>query len=369
MNCSLLLFLAIPCCINLLNLFQALYLALWIPTPIRYLIIIKILQDQRPLKLLWMLHHHSHCHHSIFLLRNHGPQNSQRQQNQTRRNLIFIRLNTVVTGPNWVHAGKKEMVTTKWAKTNDSSSSYGKKCRYAHGDTELRWIDRDSRYKTRICRAYHVEGTCLYGSRCTFIHNDTGRDVIGVDANKSLVQASSSGGFSVPKTRQRSRFFVSDINDGDLHHGLASSAPIATRSPTKTMWDPTLGLGMQPLLDHSTLGNQRHHPYTGNLTAPTASTDKYDRRPHLPSLASPLSLASSSSFCSSSFSSSTSSLSSIKTIGNHQASHLDSFGALDPMTVAILSVETKRSTSWNNYTTTTADSETNGNMVMGHIHD
>ncbi|KAI9498443.1 hypothetical protein BDB00DRAFT_755050, partial [Zychaea mexicana] len=47
---------------------------------------------------------------------------------------------------------------------------YGKKCRYAHGDGELRTVPRHSRYKTQICRAYHVDGACPYGVRCTFIH-------------------------------------------------------------------------------------------------------------------------------------------------------------------------------------------------------
>ncbi|ORX62593.1 hypothetical protein DM01DRAFT_1265778, partial [Hesseltinella vesiculosa] len=48
--------------------------------------------------------------------------------------------------------------------------TYGKKCRYAHGDEELREVPKHNRYKTQICRAYHLEGTCAYGSRCTFIH-------------------------------------------------------------------------------------------------------------------------------------------------------------------------------------------------------
>ncbi|KAI8393910.1 uncharacterized protein BYT42DRAFT_487947 [Radiomyces spectabilis] len=48
---------------------------------------------------------------------------------------------------------------------------YGRKCRYAHGDSELRTIPRHDRYKTQICRAYHVEGACPYGTRCTFIHD------------------------------------------------------------------------------------------------------------------------------------------------------------------------------------------------------
>ncbi|KAI9285427.1 hypothetical protein BC943DRAFT_277725 [Umbelopsis sp. AD052] len=49
---------------------------------------------------------------------------------------------------------------------------YGKKCRYAHGHTELRAVKRHQRYKTEVCRTYHETGTCPYGVRCTFIHDE-----------------------------------------------------------------------------------------------------------------------------------------------------------------------------------------------------
>ncbi|KAH8552564.1 hypothetical protein BGW37DRAFT_290019 [Umbelopsis sp. PMI_123] len=49
---------------------------------------------------------------------------------------------------------------------------YGKKCRYAHGHTELRVVKRHQRYKTEVCRTYHQTGTCPYGVRCTFIHDE-----------------------------------------------------------------------------------------------------------------------------------------------------------------------------------------------------
>jgi hypothetical protein len=56
--------------------------------------------------------------------------------------------------------------------SNNFLNRYGKKCRYAHGHSELRTVKRHQRYKTEICRTYHETGTCPYGVRCTFIHNE-----------------------------------------------------------------------------------------------------------------------------------------------------------------------------------------------------
>ena len=49
---------------------------------------------------------------------------------------------------------------------------YGDKCQFAHGEKELRIINRHPRYKTEICKTYHTIGTCPYGKRCKFIHMD-----------------------------------------------------------------------------------------------------------------------------------------------------------------------------------------------------
>ncbi|CAO3639014.1 unnamed protein product [Mucor hiemalis] len=61
---------------------------------------------------------------------------------------------------------------------------YGKKCRYAHGSSELRTVHRHNRYKTQICRAYHMDGSCPYGIRCTFVHDSdiqTGQEMRNSD--------------------------------------------------------------------------------------------------------------------------------------------------------------------------------------------
>jgi len=56
---------------------------------------------------------------------------------------------------------------------------YGVKCQYAHGETELRPVQRHAKYKTEICRTFWRTGSCPYAKRCCFIHTtaaDAGAD-------------------------------------------------------------------------------------------------------------------------------------------------------------------------------------------------
>ena len=55
------------------------------------------------------------------------------------------------------------------------SCRYDNKCQYAHGEAELRSINRHPKYKTEECRTYHSTGFCPYGSRCHFVHDKTNK--------------------------------------------------------------------------------------------------------------------------------------------------------------------------------------------------
>lgn len=50
---------------------------------------------------------------------------------------------------------------------------YGFKCRFAHGEAELRPVARHPKYKTQHCKTFKEEGHCPYGARCKFIHDDS----------------------------------------------------------------------------------------------------------------------------------------------------------------------------------------------------
>lgn len=49
---------------------------------------------------------------------------------------------------------------------------YNEKCRFAHGQGELRHRIRPSTYKTKKCYFFHTLGSCKYEGRCIFLHND-----------------------------------------------------------------------------------------------------------------------------------------------------------------------------------------------------
>ena len=100
---------------------------------------------------------------------------------------------------NWVELGQcrqiKNIIKKKEKKTYSlvNNNRYGSKCRYAHGEEEIRIVPRHARYKTQICRAYHSDGSCPYGTRCTFIH-DSDSPIDRKEANSSLMTASNTNG-------------------------------------------------------------------------------------------------------------------------------------------------------------------------------
>ncbi|CAD5207609.1 unnamed protein product [Bursaphelenchus okinawaensis] len=56
---------------------------------------------------------------------------------------------------------------------------YGKSCRFAHGDKELRIqeIQLHPKYKTEHCRNFQMKGHCHYGVNCQFIHEESREEI------------------------------------------------------------------------------------------------------------------------------------------------------------------------------------------------
>ena len=57
--------------------------------------------------------------------------------------------------------------------TVKGTCKYGKKCRFAHGQDEIRKIKHHKRYRTIKCEKWENEMFCCYGKRCRFLHNPT----------------------------------------------------------------------------------------------------------------------------------------------------------------------------------------------------
>jgi len=66
------------------------------------------------------------------------------------------------------------------------SCRYGLKCRFAHGDDDLRPVARHKKYKTEPCKNYSRDGNCLYGSRCRFLHDEDDTRSVSTNTPSSL---------------------------------------------------------------------------------------------------------------------------------------------------------------------------------------
>ena len=94
---------------------------------------------------------------------------------------------------------------------------YHNKCRFAHGEQELRVARRihsDKNWKSELCRNYHSEGTCTYGRRCHFIHEETPAELARMHATQKRVGGRKSQRRPTPRTEKQ-------------HPCAASLAPVA----------------------------------------------------------------------------------------------------------------------------------------------
>lgn len=62
---------------------------------------------------------------------------------------------------------------------------YGEKCQFAHGENELRTVQRHPKYKTEYCRTFYGVGLCPYGSRCHFLHDLSDDDSTRAHGNRA----------------------------------------------------------------------------------------------------------------------------------------------------------------------------------------
>eukprot|EP01084_Bolivina_argentea_P230939 389589_1 len=59
---------------------------------------------------------------------------------------------------------------------------YNTRCRFAHGEGELRPKPKPKQYKTKPCNNFIRTGKCPYGVRCNFLHGEPGATVAALQA-------------------------------------------------------------------------------------------------------------------------------------------------------------------------------------------
>ena len=125
---------------------------------------------------------------------------------------------------------------------------YGSKCMFAHGQEELRSVQRHPRYRTEICKSFHILGKCRYGTRCKFIHLKPGESL---PPGCTLVD-------NTPPVSHRSSSMASLIDD---------TTPVNQLIPEKVF---DLVLNDNPLLDTTSLSGSVS--YSGSFSELPTST-------------------------------------------------------------------------------------------------
>lgn len=76
-------------------------------------------------------------------------------------------------------ANNKIQINTQLYKTELCASymkigvcPYGNKCQFAHGENELKHVDRPPKWRSKPCANWSKYGSCRYGNRCCFKHGD-----------------------------------------------------------------------------------------------------------------------------------------------------------------------------------------------------
>ncbi|KAG2732118.1 hypothetical protein G9P44_004535 [Scheffersomyces stipitis] len=77
------------------------------------------------------------------------------------------------------HSKNQQQVNTQLYKTELCVSfmkmgicPYGNKCQFAHGENELKTVERPPKWRSKPCANWAKLGSCRYGNRCCFKHGD-----------------------------------------------------------------------------------------------------------------------------------------------------------------------------------------------------
>lgn len=114
------------------------------------------------------------------------------------------------------------------------SCKYGDKCQFAHGEEELRTVNRHPKFKTENCKSFHSTGFCPYGPRCHFIHN-TDESSKKSNGMQQVSTAGNNGCPSTPTSTITQRMFDNPLSAPVPVSGMSQPAPFATSNSSAVM--------------------------------------------------------------------------------------------------------------------------------------
>lgn len=86
---------------------------------------------------------------------------------------------TTIKSPSRKESPKAKSVNTQLYKTElcgpfmkTGTCPYGIKCQFAHGESELKHIERPPKWRSKPCANWAKYGSCRYGNRCCFKHGE-----------------------------------------------------------------------------------------------------------------------------------------------------------------------------------------------------
>ena len=130
------------------------------------------------------------------------------------------------------HTYKTEMCNN-WIEFG--SCRYNGKCRFAHGEDELRVARRiksDKNWKSELCRNYHAEGTCSYGRRCHFIHDESPEELQRMHAMQKRIASGANKKKDKSKNKKHQKMSgCSANNDNNNKHKKCQK--VMPRTPIK----------------------------------------------------------------------------------------------------------------------------------------
>lgn len=98
------------------------------------------------------------------------------QEPLTHENLTKLEISPLNSSNSSIEENKvnTELYKTELCSTFQKTGNcpYGSKCQFAHGQLELKHVDRGSKWRSKPCANWSKTGTCRYGNRCCFRHGN-----------------------------------------------------------------------------------------------------------------------------------------------------------------------------------------------------